>query len=430
MAYPIHPAQGPLHAKLVMPGSKSITNRTLLLAALADGVSELSSIYINNEVKTLINALNQLGVVIQLDEKSLSCIVAGCNGNFPKKQASVWYGHYPLIAHFLLAACSSMTGVYFFDGHAEISKRSMAQLINILKRQGAQFIPSDKAALPITLVGADSLEGGEMLLDQPISSLLLSAMLIMSPYARSAFNYTVSTSLPEFDINITCAMMAEFGVLVHRVHQCQFMIPVPQRYQARDYTIETDLSLATYFFAAAVLLQGEVTIEAIKRVHTKQSQRKLLQLLKKIGCHVTESLSTITVRAPTELQGINCQIRHVNELFLAVCIMAPFLKTPTQITHISPLTKIETNRLALLIENLKYLNVRLEIGKDSLKIFPSKIIGATLNAHDDSKLAMALTILGFKIPGIIIDGAECIDEEYPEFNLLCKMLLNKISACA
>lgn len=415
MQQPIRPMKGPLHAKVIIPGSKSITHRAMILAALSDGVSEISGMRISQSTRIFARALHQLGIVTQLDEKTRSCIIAGGTGNFPKKQATVWCAGSRTIAKFLLAACSATPGVFYFDGSTSLRRQPIAQLLNILCRQGAQLIPSDASKLPFTLIGSDTLEGGEINLSNHTYAQLISALMMIAPYARSPLNFMTNASINQPSIDITCAMMAEFGVLVHRIHHGQFMVPVPQRYQAKDYTVEPDYSIAAYFFAAAAVTGGEVTIQPAKSTQSKQPDVKFLSVLEKMGCRIHESHAGLSVHAPTELHGLEISMRAFSDTFLALSVIAPFARSPVRIAHIGAINKKEANRMmAVKIELIK-LGIHVETGEDWIKIFPSTPKPAAINSHHDPRIAMAFSIIGLKIPGIIINDAECVKRIFTDF---------------
>lgn len=405
----------PIHAKVTIPGSRSITHRALLLAALADGVSEISGIQISRDTLILINALRHVGIVAQLDQKGLSCIIAGGNGKFPQKQANIWCDNTKKIAHFLIAACATSTGVYYIDGATHLRQQDIAGLLNILCCQGVQLIPNDARHLPFTLIGSDSLEGGEIIFDENTSSQLVSALLMIAPYARSSFNFNNLGLVKQDYIDMTCSMMAEFGVLVHRIHQGQFMVPVPQRYQARDYTVEPDFSLASYFFAAAALTQGEVTIQPTKRILSKQANVRFLSALEKMGCRIIEAHKGLTVKGPEKLEGIDISVRDFSDTFLILVALAPFARTPTRITHIDKINAKSSQRLAIVKNELMKLRIQVESGDDWIKIFPSLPLGGLIQTHGDYRIAMAFSIIGLKAPGLIIDDAKCINKKYPDF---------------
>lgn len=426
----IRTAKGSIHAKLTIPGSSNISLRAILLSALADGVSEISGLLVNENTHLFINALYQLGIVTQLDEKSSSCIIAGGNGKFPKKQATLWCGNSSAIARFLLTACASTPGVYYFDGAKPLRKKSFLELISVLRRQGAQVIPNEINKLPFTLVGADSLEGGEIVFEEAVVSQLVSALLMIAPYARSSFSFTILDALNQPRLDMTCTMMAEFGVLVHRIHQGQFMVPVPQRYQARDYVVEPDFSIAAYFFAAAALSSGEVTIQPTKRTHSKQTAIKFLSVLETMGCRVLETHAGLTVKGPAELHGIEVSMHKIADTLLTLLALAPFAKSPTRITDTGFMHKKQAKQLKAMKTELTKLGVRIETGKNYLEIFPSLIQGGVVESHDDPRIAMALSIIGVKVPGIIINDAECVNAVVPDFFMMLDKLSEQLNISA
>lgn len=411
----IRTAQGPIKTRMILPGSKSITHRALLLAALANGVSEISGLFIDEECKAFIAALRQLGIVVQLDESSHSCIIAGGNGHFPKKQTTLWCANSKTAMQFLITACAASPGVYYFDGAPALRRLALSKLIHLLYRQGAQFIPPDIEHIPLTLIGTESLDGGDIIFDTPMNNQLISALLLIAPYTRSTLHLFVPELVNQQAIQMTCSMMAEFGVLVHRIHQGQFMVPVPQRYQARDYKIEPDFALAAYFFAAAAVTQGEMTIQMTSRATSKQSAVHFLTVLEKMGCLVHESRSGITLKGPLALQGIEVSMREISDCFLSLAAIAPFAMTPTRITLTGAPSQKESTRLVRLKNELIKMNISVEAGDRWIKIFPGNSQSAILNAHNDYRLAMAFAIMGLKIPDIRIQNSECVTSIYPDF---------------
>jgi 3-phosphoshikimate 1-carboxyvinyltransferase len=422
MQQAILPAHSPTQAKIIIPGSKSITNRAFLLAALADGVSTLSGIQISDDTLTFLLALQKLGITIQLDEKSSSCTIIGNNGEFPNKQTSLWCANAGTVARFLLVACAASNGVYHFDGSAHLCKRPIAPLLDVLRCQGAQVAPYNAQQLPLTLTGTDLLAGGDILLDSTLTSQFLSALLMIAPYARSSLTINIAELVSRFYVDMTCAMMAEFGVQVHRIHQGRFMVPVPQRYQARDYTIEPDLSTASYFLAAAAITGGEITIPAIKRSESKQADVNFLSVLEEMGCHITNKPAGLTLTGPTKLQGIEVNMCDFSDTFLTLAAIAPFASSPVKITHIGHTRYKESDRINAIKNGLEKMGVTVESGNNWIKIFPSIPHGCTVNACDDHRVAMAFSIIGLKVPNVIIEGAECVTKTCPEFFTLWNKL--------
>lgn len=422
MRQAIKSVEQPINCKIVLPGSKSMTYRALLLAAFADGVSEISGISLTESTRNFINALHQLGIVTQIDEKTYSCIIAGGNGKFPKKQSTVWCANSRIAARFLLAACASTPGVFYFDGGMNLRQKNLTHILHVLTRQGAQLIPNDSRHLPVTLIGADSLQGGEVNLDKEVNSQILSALLMISPFSRIPFSFNVLDLANQPSINMTCALMNEFGVLVHRYHQSQFTVPVPQRYHAKDLSVEPDFAIAAFFFAAAAVTNGMITIQAVKAITSKQAEVQILDILKTMGCSIQESYSGLTVKGCSELQGIEISLAKFSATFFALIALSPFAKSPTRITHIGVMSQKEKDQFMAIKIEFSKLAIQLEMGENWIKIFPSTPKGCLLNSHHNPYLAMALAIIGLRVPHIEIDNALCVKNKYPEFFSLLETL--------
>ncbi|EKD53654.1 MAG: hypothetical protein ACD_60C00162G0009 [uncultured bacterium] len=412
----------PIKAHITIPGSKSITNRALLLTALAEGVSEITHLLISDDTIAFIEALRELGVMVQLDESTRSCIVGGCNGHFPKQNASIWCAQAGTVARFLLAASASSPGQYTFDADPQLRDRPIEPLLRILCTQGANVSPQNAKQMPFTIEGADGLQGGNIEIDGSISGQFISALLMVAPFAKNPVIIETNHLVGRSFVNMTCAMMAEFGVLVRRMHQERFSIPTPQRYVARDYIVEPDLTTAGYFFAAAAVTHGQLTIQPIATKKSLQGDVKFIAILEKMGCTFSENSTGLTIKAPLELKGVSVDMRDCSDAFMTLAAIAPFAKSPTTITNIGHTRLQESNRITVMREELAKLNVQVEEGPDWLKIYPSQPTGGKIDSHNDHRIAMAFAIIGLRIPGIEIDGAECVAKTCPDFFMLWDQL--------
>lgn len=419
----IQPVSGSVKAHLTAPGAKNIAQRALLIAALADGISEIYGLPFTMDILTLVSALRQLGIVIQVDENTQLCMVAGGNGQFPKKQATIWCNHSLAIATSLVIACAGAPGVYYFDGAHTLHQRSLAFVLGILCRQGAQLIPSDSSHIPFTLVGASAFEGGDIVFDGSIKSRLISTLLMMAPFARVPFNITVLDVATQPFIYMTCQIMADFGVLVHRVHQGQYSVITPQFYRAREYTIEGDITYAAHFFCAAAITQGEVTVVGCKRQQAILPQTYFLSLLEKMGCQVIEHTHAITVIGPAVLKGIEWALPTFSDVFYNLVMLAPFAQTPTHLSHQGPITAKSRERLQMVCAQLKKLDITFEVGESWIKIHPSVPRGASIDVKD-YRCLMALAVIGVRVPDIVIEHPTCVTRHYPDFF----MQLNQLGA--
>lgn len=427
MKQTIRTIKHPIYAHVVIPGSKSITNRALLLAALSDGVSELSGILISDDTRALIGALRELGIVIQLDEQNCSCLVGGSGGKFPKKEASVWCESAGTVARFLLAACAASPGMYSFDATEQMRQRPIQPLLKALTSQGVTVMPEGAQAMPFSIKSADGLKGGEIEIDSSETGQFVSALLMAAPFSKIPVDITTNDIVNRPYVEMTCALMAEFGVLVRRMHRSRFLIPVPQRYRALNYFVEPDLSTASYFFAAAAVTGGQVSIQAFDSENSKQGDVKFLLILKKMGCEIIENRQVFTVKGPQELKGVNADMRDFSDVFMTLAAIAPFAKTPTTITNIGHTRLQESNRIQSMREGLESLQVKVEEGPDWLRIYPSEPRAGVINSHHDHRIAMAFSIIGLRVLGVEIENAECVSKTCPEFFKMWEEMCNESS---
>lgn len=415
MKQTIHALTTPLHRRVTIPGSKSITNRAILLAALSNGVSELFDIFINDETRIFIDILHELGVSVMLDEAACSCIVGGDNGVLPKKKASLWLDNATSAARFMLAVCASSPGIYQFDGSEPLRRRPLENFLAILCTQGAKLMPDDATELPFAVLGAEGLQGGEIEVEGTNTAMYVSALLMVAPFAKTPVLIKTQDLKSEPYADLTCAMMSEFGVLVKRMHHARFYVPVPQRYQARDYTIEPDLSLASYIFAAAAITAGEVIIQEVSREHAKQPYAKMFSLLEKMGCQIIESANGLTVKGPAQLSGVNVDVREFPDSFMALAAIAPFATTATTFTNITEFNDGHPDQVSLWQKTFEKLSIKIESGKDWLKIFPGQPQPAKIDCHHDYRIGLACAIMGLRVSGIELAGVESINAVWPDF---------------
>ncbi len=403
----------PLNSYVLIPGSKSITNRALLLAALADGVSELNGVLLSDDTHVFITALRELGIVIEVKAASKTCIVHG--GTFRDKKSKIYCGDAGTAARFILAVCASIPGDYEFDCSDQMRARPLEPLLKILSAQGAKIKPDDASHMPLLLRGIDGLEGGEITVEGSQTGQFASALLLAAPLAQATISVEIDGLVSAPYINMTCLMMGEFGVLVRRMRKARYVVPVPQDYVPRKYFIEPDMSTASYFFAAAAVTRGSVTIQAFIVEESKQADTEFLLILEKMGCIVTSTHKGVAVKGPDELNGVSVDMRHCSDVFMTLAAIAPFATSPTTITNIGHARLKESDRIAAMEEGLRKLNVKVETGDDWMRVYPSAPIAGTIDSFNDHRIAMAFAIIGLRVAGIKIDGAECVTKTCPEF---------------
>lgn len=405
----------PVHAKVEIPGSKSISNRALLLAALAEGRSELHQLQISDDIRALIAVLKKLGVAIQVDEASRRAEILGCQGRFPLSSGELYCGESGTLARFMLTACAATPGDYAFDAGPSLRKRPMASLLKLLEAQGICVDPKGAQGLPLTLKSTQGLRGGEILVDASQTGQVVSALLMIAPFTQAPCYLIAENLVSQSYVELTLGMMAEFGVQVERQEMNVFSVPQPQCYQGRDYWIEPDFSTASYFFAAAAVTAGEVSIQAISRKTIRQGDREFLAILEQMGCEVEESAAGLKVRGQQQLQGVSVDMKTCPDVFMTLAAIAPFAETPTLVTGIAHARFKESDRLAAMEKGLRQVGVKVETGRDWFKVYPSQPRAGKINSDNDHRIAMAFSVIGLRVPGLVVENKDCVSKSCPEF---------------
>ncbi|MCW5590357.1 MAG: 3-phosphoshikimate 1-carboxyvinyltransferase [Legionellales bacterium] len=417
----IKPLANSFDGSITIPGSKSITNRALLLAALAGGESILHGVLNSDDTLAFANALRVLGVNLHWDEAKEQCKIRGCDGKFPQKRARVWCQDAGTAARFLLSALSSASGQFEIDGSARLRERPLRDLIAVLTQQGTQFFPAESEQLPLRIIGCDGLLGGEITISGKLSSQFISGLLMIAPFAKKNVIMKVKELISRPYVAMTCAMMRQFGVNVEE-QGSQFLIATPQQYHAKEYVIEPDLSTASYFFAAAALTQSVITIPHISRSKCLQGDIQFVNVLEKMGCQVSETDFGLRLEGVKNLRGIEIDMGDFSDTFMTLAVIAPFAQSAVTITNIAHTRLQECDRITAVENNLKLLGVRVESGHDFIRIYPSSIQANTVLSYRDHRIAMAFALIGLKIPGIAIEEAECVAKTCPNYFAMLERL--------
>lgn len=397
---------------LHIPGSKSLSNRVILLAALANGTSHLTNIQISDDIRALTTALSTLGIPIQLNEQEKTATITGCNGNFPNKNATLHCNESGTLARFLITACAASTGTYSFDAATSLRNRPMHTLVKTLTDMN---VHCSAESLPFTIKSLHGLPGGSITIDASQTGQVVSALLIAAPLMKSPLTLTIKNCVSRPYIDLTCWMMAEFGVQVEYISETEFFVPQSQHYCAKDYNVEPDLSTAAYFFAAAAIIGTEITIADIDRIKAKQGDIMFLSILEQMGCTVRQSDAGVSVAAGTNLQGIEVNMKDWPDIFMTLAAIAPYATTPTIISGIHHTRFKESDRIAAMCHGLSQLGVKVELRQDYLKIYPADVHPGHIITHNDHRIAMSFAIMSLRTPGITLDNPHCVTKSCPEF---------------
>ena len=412
----IRPARPGLDVTVRVPGSKSITNRALLLAALADGESLLDGALMADDTLAFADGLRSLGIEVAgmtSGDAAGRVRVRGAAGRIPAREARVWCAEAGTAARFLTAACAAGQGRYAFDGAEQLRRRPMGPLLDALRAQGAAFTPAGAASLPFTL-RASGLAGGTLRLAGDVSSQFVSALLLAAPLARAPLTIVVDGLVSRPYVDMTLAMMAQFGVVADRHGYSSFHV-IPAAYRGHAYRIEPDASTATYFFAAAAVVPGRVTVAGLQRRGSLQGDVRFLDVLEAMGCTVDEGDGGVSVEGPDALSGLTVDMADIPDAFMTLAAIAPFATSPVTVTGIGNVRLKESDRVAAVVEGLGRLGVRTEAGSDRLTIFPGRPHGALIDPHGDHRIAMSFSVLGLRTPGVVIDDPDCVRKTCPPF---------------
>lgn len=415
----LEPFGRPARGTVTVPGSKSINNRALLLAALADGRSVLTGALDSDDTRIFASCLSALGFEVRHDPAAATFAVTGCGGVLPPVpggRAELSVGNAGTAARFLLALAALGSAPVRFDGVPAMRKRPMGDLLGLLERQGARVVPEGPPGFfPLTLTGS-GLAGGALAIDPQRSSQQVSAILMVAPLARAGLDLTLTGRIvSEPYIAMTIDMMADWGVRVERPAPDRLLVPPGQSYAARPvYRVEPDASSASYFFAAAAVTGGAVTVPGLTRA-ALQGDAGFVDALARMGARVSEGPEGLTVTGPERLTGVEIDMNAISDTAPTLAAIAPYACGPVLITGVEHMRWKETDRVAAMAAQLAAMGADVEERRDGLLIRPSTLHRAQVATYDDHRMAMALAVAGLAGPGVVIEDPACTSKTFPGF---------------
>lgn len=414
----------PLAATVTIPGSKSLTNRALIVAALAQGTSTLRGCLIAEDSEVMVRALNQLGIAVQTDGTTFT--VSGQGGEIPSSQADMDVRLSGTSIRFLTALVCLGKGRYRLDGTARMRERPIGDLAAALGQLGANVTSEfDNDCPPVIvdaggLVGglAGGLVGGTAHIAGDRSSQFLSALLMSAPYAKNEVVLEVTGVLQSKPfVDLTLGLMADFGVIVTRDGYERFVIP-SGRYQARDYLIEGDATAAGYFWGAAAVAGGSVTVDNVGSA-ARQGDKRLMYVLEHMGCHLATTDTTSTITAPTgQLKGGTFDLNDIPDQAQTLAVIALFAASPVTITNVWNMRIKETDRLRAVHNELVKFGAQVEEGDDYITVHPLEhppTHEVFIDTYGDHRMAMAFALAGLRLPNVTIRDPQCVSKTFPDF---------------
>jgi 3-phosphoshikimate 1-carboxyvinyltransferase len=407
--------RGPLAAQVRVPGSKSLTNRALLVAALARGRSRLTGALVSDDTEAMRRALGQLGVRIEPCGDALE--VEGRDGRLASPAERVDAAGSGTTARFLTAAATLADGPVVVDGNARMRERPISDLVDALTALGARCEILGRRGCPPVRVAGGGLAGGSARIDARRSSQYVSAVLLAAPYAQRDVELVaeagVVVSRPYVDL--TLALMRDFGAQADWSGPDRLRVAAGHRYAAREYAIEADASAAAYPFCAAAIAGGRVRVDGVAP-GSLQSDFRLLDVLARMGCRVRRGGDFAEVEGPGEgLRAVDVDMNELPDAALALAVVALFARGTTHIRNVANLRIKESDRLAALEAELRRLGADARADADSLAITPRALHGAEIRTYDDHRMAMAFALAGLRIPGVAIRDPGCVAKTWPDY---------------
>lgn len=398
-------------ATLALPGSKSLTHRSLITAALADGESVLQNASMSDDSTLLSRALNQMGVSVRDDDRKLT--VQGRTRGLADR-GTFFFGNAGTAIRFFTAYLCLQEGAYLTDGDERMRQRPIQGLVEALNALGADARCLHPTGCPPVSIVAKGLRGGKAQVPADISSQFVSALLMIAPYTQQGLELTLAghvTSVPYIDL--TMGVMQSFGVQVQN-EQYRRMIVKPGRYQPRTFFVEPDAAGANYFLALAAVTGGRVTIENLGAT-SAQGELEFATVLAKMGCRVTMDEHRTTVQG-ARLKGVTVDLNRAPDSAQTLAVVALFADGPTEIRNVPNLRVKETDRIAALGSELRKLGAKVDELEDGLRIEPpARVTPALIRSYNDHRMVMSFAIAAAVVPGVELENPACVAKSFPEF---------------
>ncbi len=394
------------------PGSKSITNRALIIAALAEGTSTLIGVLDSVDTRVMIDSLTRLGYELTQDVDAATVTIRGRRA-ISARHAELFLENSGTSIRFLTAMCALGHGRFRLDGNARMRERPIGPLIDALRTVGVDIKSELENGRPPIVMNASGLPGGNLYVTADLSSQYLSALLLAAPLAKRPTTVHIEGPLvSEPYVDMTLDVMRAFGSECLR--PASNIIAVQNDpYVAREYAIEPDASAASYFFAVAAVTGGRVTVEGLSR-HALQGDIGFVHALEQMGCVAEWGQDSITVEGKP-LCGIDIDMNAISDTAQTLAAVAPFASSPTRIRGVAHMRHKETDRVAALVTELSRLGLKVEEYADGLTIHPGPMQPAPIKTYDDHRMAMSFAVLGLRHPGVEIEDPGCTSKTYPRF---------------
>ncbi|NOX26308.1 MAG: 3-phosphoshikimate 1-carboxyvinyltransferase [Deltaproteobacteria bacterium] len=409
--------QSRFNCQISVPGSKSLTQRALIAAALADGQSTLIGPLASEDTEYTSMALRQMGIAI--DSRDDDWCISGRSGLINAPEQAIYLGNNGTATRFLTSVVALGRGRFQIKGGPRMAERPIAPLMAALQGWGVDIKSVRQTGCPPLDIQANGIDGGQTVLPEGKSSQYLSSLLLVAPYSKSPALLQVRGQVfSKPYVTMTMALMNDFGINVRASDSLTNFIIPPGIYQAHEYRVEGDASSASYFWAAAAISNSRVTITNVPHP-SLQGDAVLVDILAEMGCKIKRGREGITVCGPEELKAIEVDMADCPDVAPTLAIVAAFARGTTIIRNIAHLRIKECDRLHVMATELARVGVHTEEGHNHLLITGDpageNLHGAEIGTYDDHRIAMSFAVAGLRIPGIKIMGEGCVAKSFPDF---------------
>ncbi len=410
-ALEITPLRAPPDATVVLPGSKSLTNRALVCAAGAAGTSRLHGALFADDTRAMVGCLSALGARVVGDEPAAEMVVTG--GPLARRAAVLDARQSGTTGRFVLPLAALGRAAILVDADAQLRARPFGPLLDALESLGVAVERGGPGGLPARVTGP--LAGGEVALPGDVSSQFLSALLLVGPLTREGLRVRLTSPLVSASyVAMTAAVMGAFGAHASRAPDADNLLWAPPGgYTATNYRIEPDASAASYFFAAAAITGGRVVVEGLGR-HCLQGDLAFVELLARMGAEVHVGEERVEVRGAA-LRGITADLSDCSDTAPTLAAVACFAEGPTRVTGIGFIRRKESDRIAAPVAELRRAGVEAAEEADGFRVVPGPLHPARLRTYGDHRLAMSFALLGLRQPGIVIEDPGCVEKTFPDY---------------
>ncbi|HBE68275.1 MAG TPA: 3-phosphoshikimate 1-carboxyvinyltransferase [Planctomycetaceae bacterium] len=410
---------GPVVGSVQPPGSKSITNRAIVCAALADGKSQLSGVLDSEDTAVMIEAWKTLGVKLDHDKSSATITILGSGTALPKPSGKLFIANSGTTIRFLTAALATTHGDYELYGVARMQERPIADLLSALQQLDVQVASTNAANpnCPPVRLNANGLGGGKVNIAGDISSQYLSGLMLAAPLATGTIDVKITGELVSTPyVEMTAEVMRSFGANIELRLPESLTVPAQAGYRGVDYQIEPDASAASYFWAAAAITGGCVRVTGLSR-NSLQGDVEFCDVLQQMGCHVEWTEEYIEVNgAGVQLQGVEVNMANISDTVQTLAAVALFASGPTTVRGIAHNRVKETDRITDLVCELRKFGATVEEFPDGLKITPPvEVQAAEIETYSDHRMAMSLSLVGLRVAGVVILDPECTAKTFPNY---------------